>query len=147
MQELIKELQTVANRCDLDDNYDINDAAEDIREIANNLEKVVTPCNQLVTRKAMEEIKAIIKVWNRALVSTKKTIETIEEIATQVLDTPPRNCDIGSAAEQYKRWEQFCLKIKWCVDCKLNGDGGYGKCFLKFLRMPYNKDEAKGEAK
>lgn len=89
IQELIKELQTVAERCDLDDNYDTNDAAEDIREIANNLEQAVTPCNQLVTRKAMEEIKAIIKVWNRALVSTKKTIETIEEIATQVLNTPP----------------------------------------------------------
>lgn len=27
IQELIKELQTVAERCDIDDNYDINDAA------------------------------------------------------------------------------------------------------------------------
>lgn len=100
IQELIKELQTVAERCDIDDNYDLNDAAEDVREIAGRLEKAVTPCNQLATRKAMEEIKAIIKVWNRALVSTKRTIDTIDEIATQVLETPPRNCDLYATEDE-----------------------------------------------
>ena len=74
-------------------------------------------------------------------------IELALDLCNVTLALPRRNCDVGTAEEQYKRWEQFCLKIKWCVDCKLNGDGGYGKCFLKFLRMPYNKDEAKGEAK
>lgn len=43
IQELVKELRNVATRCNLDDDYDLNDCAEDIREIANTLEKAVEP--------------------------------------------------------------------------------------------------------
>lgn len=49
IQELIKELQTVAERCDKEsDFYTDYQCAEDVREIAGRLEKAVTPCNQLI---------------------------------------------------------------------------------------------------
>lgn len=114
---------------------------------ADRIEKVVINCNQLKMRKALENIK---ECYENDYLSLDRdpgdVLCNAALLAENALSAPPRNCDIGSAAEQYKRWNNFCLKIKSCADCKLNGDGSYAKCFLKFLRMPYKKDEAKGDA-
>lgn len=64
----------------------------------------------------------------------------------------PRNCDIGSADEQAKRFEDFCLKHigcaeetlgKHCVGCPLEKASGNitQKCELYWAQMPYEKGE------
>lgn len=68
------------------------------------------------------------------------------------LDEPVRNCDIGSADEQSKRFEDFCLKHigcaketggRHCVGCPLEKASGNitQKCELYWAQMPYEKGE------
>lgn len=73
---------------------------ERMLDIADRIEQAVTNCNGFKMCEALKEIWGIIKVFNRGLVSTQKTTDTIEEIIKQVLSTPPRNCDLYATVEE-----------------------------------------------
>ena len=75
----------------------------------------------------------------------------------KALDAPPRNCDVGTAEEQAKRFEDFCLKHigcaeetggRHCVGCPLEKASmkTTQKCELHWAQMPYEK-EADNEQK
>lgn len=129
MKELIKELQKVAERCDLDDGYDLNDCAEDIREIAGRLEKVVaknaTPsstCKESLQvgniakmREALKYLRDASREFHHLILNSKhneicdkykypEVAKISDAIANAgvALAEPPRNCNIGTAEEQIK---------------------------------------------
>lgn len=73
--------------------------------------------------------------------NTPEEIEQIEELyrkSKAALSAPPRNCDVGSAEEQYWRHDKFC-------DAARNRMSGYhceyaprcAFCFSKWEQMPY----------
>ena len=59
--------------------------------------------------------------------------------AKSALATPPRNCDVGTADEQIKRFKRFCdsksMKYCWGRGCR--------KCIAQWLQMPYEEGDAK----
>ena len=60
----------------------------------------------------------------------------------EVLQGVPRNCDIGTAEEQYARVREFCKKHKVglrCVDCPVNGLFPKN-CALIWSQMPYEEE-------
>ena len=63
-----------------------------------------------------------------------------------------RNCDVGTADEQAKRFEEFCLKHigcaeetggRHCIGCPLEKASMHitQKCELYWAQMPYEKQE------
>lgn len=68
----------------------------------------------------------------------------IRDIARSALSTPPRQCDVGSADEQLRRWRKFCENFHYCVDCPANKkDGISADCFANWSHMPYEEGSAK----
>lgn len=54
---------------------------------------------------------------------------------------PLRNCDVGTAEEQYRRWIHFCEKhLHMCDNCECNSHVG---CTFTFENMPYHEGGAK----
>lgn len=58
------------------------------------------------------------------------------------LDTPRRNCDVGAAEEQVKRFDKFCLFRK-CNECQLNNVANFLECGVRWAQMPYKKGGVK----
>lgn len=51
------------------------------------------------------------------------------------LAAPPRQCDVGTAEEQYSRMFRECYE--WtCADCK-SSDKDFRKCALSWAQKPY----------
>ena len=64
--------------------------------------------------------------------------------ARAALSAPPRNCDIGTAAEQHERFYNFCDKVEQCKECPLwRGGGLTSKCCAHWEQMPYEEGGAK----
>ena len=66
--------------------------------------------------------------------------------AKSALSAPPRNCDVGTAEEQDKRFTyQFCrVGIEGCIRCKLNTLKHRGNtCGIHWAQMPYEEGGAK----
>ena len=64
------------------------------------------------------------------------------------LSAPPRNCDVGTAEEQKKRFEDYCVTNRSddlaCLDCPAYGKGD---CEFRWGQMPYTDTAAeKGES-
>ena len=57
------------------------------------------------------------------------------------ISAPPRNCDVGTAEEQAKRFKGFCGQFD-CYECPLGvGAGKVYYCALKWAQMPYAEEE------
>ena len=62
----------------------------------------------------------------------------------EVLLGVPRNCDVGTAAEQHERFYNFCDKVEECKECPLwRGGGLTSKCCAHWGQMPYEEGGAK----
>ena len=62
-----------------------------------------------------------------------------------VLQGVPRNCDVGTAEEQYRRVREFCRRHKTglrCVHCPVNGVF-HKNCALLWDQMPYEGGDEK----
>ena len=60
--------------------------------------------------------------------------------AKAVLSAPPRNCDVGTAAEQHERFYNFCDKVEECKECPLwRGGGLTSKCSVYWAQLPYEE--------
>ena len=62
--------------------------------------------------------------------------------AKAALAEPIRNCDVGTAEEQMKRFNKFCSHIE-CSECQLNKDDYLYTCMLRWAQMPYEEGGAK----
>lgn len=113
-------------------------------------------CAQL--RKALERLRewAALDLNENAYIDQKsgnhlKLIKGVLEIANAALAAPPRNCDVGDAADWEKRFGEECDKGHICSDCPVRHektrmaielDKG-ARCEFIWGQMPYEEGGAK----
>ena len=110
----------------------------------------VTNCNRLGNaakmREALEKSDAALSLIAKSawfmdanFCETREVMEAVEAIKA-ALAAPPRNCDIGTAAEQHARFYNFCDKVEECKECPLwRGGGLTSKCCAHWGQMPYEE--------
>ena len=110
--------------------------------LADACEQTVTDCNQLgntaAMREALEAIKDTLDKWRLNGVEYWQYSELFD-IANTVLSAPPRNCDVGTAEEQYRRFLKFCHG-EICEKCPVHDARS---CKLAWAQMPYGEGGAK----
>lgn len=114
----------------------------------NKLRKVLEKCIELGKNIDESLGNNEFTVWNCRY--ERSAANSIVEIAKSALAEPLRNCDIGTAEEQAKRFEEFCLKHigcaeetggRHCVGCPLEKASRNitQKCELYWSQMPYDE--------
>lgn len=81
-----------------------------------------------------------------AIVSTSYTLNLVEELCDRMnreaeTSRPRRNCDVGTAEEQYERLHRFCLNHE-CRSCPCKTDKDNGVCSIVWTQMPYEEGGA-----
>ena len=113
--------------------------------------------NQMKMREALDRIGNIagFVAENCGDQQTAKYMNDIISEVQSAIATPPRNCDVGTAKEQWKRFDEFC--ISWeesgpnggcsdecpCMAIKSKeSDGCFGQsgCFSIWAQMPYEEE-------
>lgn len=65
----------------------------------------------------------------------------INDIITDALALPRRQCDVGTVDEQKKRFDDYCVTNRsddlGCLDCPAYGKGD---CEFRWAQMPYEKE-------
>ena len=110
--------------------------------LADACKQSVTDCNQLGNtakmREALEAIKDTLDKWRLNGVEYWQYSELFD-IANTALSAPPRNCDVGTAEEQYRRFLKFCHG-EICEKCPVHDARS---CKLAWAQMPYGEGGAK----
>ena len=102
----------------------------------------VTNCNRLSNAAAMREALESVRNWclNRlGEPSEQVTTEGLLLIVNAALSLPPRNCDVGTADDQVKRYFAFCGRHT-CQSCPVKGTTD---CGFLWEQMQYEKGETK----
>ena len=93
----------------------------------------------------MLEALASVRNWciNKLVgASFQVTVEGLLSIVEAALSAPPRNCDVGTAEEQNKRYEHYCFTHRTvercCQDCPIKDEPC---CELAWAQMPYEAQE------
>jgi hypothetical protein len=107
-------------------------------------------------REALEQLSdKVCDYLQKGLIQLPLPIEGLLKQARDALAAPPRQCDVGTAEEQIKRWEEFCLEhheywmpstsltaIQRCNCPCLEGNG----CnYFIWAQMPYEADESEAK--
>ena len=67
-------------------------------------------------------------------------LKQIENHARKALALPLRNCDVGTAEEQAKRFKEFC-RFRACSDCPAGKSSeDIIECEFAWARMPYTEE-------
>jgi hypothetical protein len=114
---------------------------------SNMGEKMDGGNNENIIRKALLQASIALS-WAAHHHLTEDDAKECLELVDAALDKPIRNCDIGTADEQAKRFEDFCLKHigcadetcgRHCVGCPLEkaSKNITQKCELYWAQMPY----------
>ena len=70
---------------------------------------------------------------------TRDRLVKITTKAKAAISEPARNCDVGTAEEQYRRWIHFCEQhLHRCDNCPCNRPEG---CTFTFENMPYKSED------
>ena len=95
-------------------------------------------------REALKQIHELLSIGGNPDTAMCIRYEAAYQIAEEALAEPLRNCDIGTAEEQYERYEKFCYahrsREKGCGDCPLCD---IPCCEFAWLQMPYEEGGAK----
>lgn len=110
--------------------------------------------NAAALRDALEEIVELAKAWATPGADAAVTLGLIIDRAKDALSAPPRNCDVGTAKEQIKRWEEFCLEhheywkpskgLTAIQRCNCPCHEGNGCNYFIWAQMPYKEGETDG---
>ena len=106
----------------------------------------VTDCNGLNAAAMRSALEKVRRVLHCAIVADILKGDDVNGAFNEViasLSAPPRNCDIGTAYEQAKRFRSFCKKFQsdiqgmcshlcQCIDCS-----DKCHCMTKWSQMPY----------
>jgi hypothetical protein len=94
--------------------------------------------NAAKLREALEFIKLASDDYEKYGNTKVGALDVIYEKACAALAAPPRNCDVGTAAEQVERWHAFCAKYDDdCTGCPCDGDARFHvDCFAIWAQMP-----------
>lgn len=115
--------------------------AADMMERESTSEKSSAVGNAAAMREALESVRN----WclNRLLnVPYQLTVEGLFSFVNTALSSPPRNCDIGTAEEQTRRFVDFCYRSNECVSCQMEPKGETD-CILAWAQTPYKKGDEK----
>lgn len=94
--------------------------------------------DQMKMREALELALDALISWLNGTIDRATNRETIKAIRA-ALAAPPRNCDVGTPEEQYRRWVHFCeQRLHRCDNCPCNRPEG---CTFTFENMPYDAQE------
>ena len=114
----------------------------------------VTDCNHLGNAAKMRDA---LETISKCDISKEEDCYTLYRVCEAALSSTPRNCDVGTADEQERRWHSNCGSgIPNCKHCKvyeqarksgLVDDKNMIRFDCRFIwsQMPY--EEAKGETK
>ena len=81
------------------------------------------------------------EVWHIFQMDYNKRADFIPSILGRIdgiLDTPKRNCDVGTAEEQYNRFIYCCTARK--IPCQKSYTRSCTECYAKWLQMPYEQE-------
>ena len=74
--------------------------------------------------------------------SCQVTVEGLLSVVNAALSVPPRQCDLGTAEDQLRRWRKYCENFHYCVDCPANKkDGISADCFANWSQIPYEEGD------
>lgn len=107
----------------------------------------VTDCNRSVGNAAAIR-SALVRIvnwfdeggWDEG---AEEEMDSMLEAANTALAKPPRNCDVGTAEEQFKCYLAFChSESRGCKHCPANRTRvrGTSNCDLAWAQMPYAKE-------
>jgi hypothetical protein len=90
---------------------------------------------------ALEEILDLIDKWRTDRVMEHWQYSQLFDVADEALAEPLRNCDVGTAEEQYGRHDSYCMQ-QVCDKCYTE-DAAYEctKCYAKWSQEPYKKGD------
>lgn len=98
--------------------------------------------NKKVMREALEEFVEYSELVCRMRMFRRDRLVEITTKAKAALAAPARNCDVGTAEEQFKRYLAFChCESRGCRHCPANKTmvGGTWNCDLVWAQMPYKE--------
>ena len=69
----------------------------------------------------------------------------VEMWAKAALAEPVKNCEVGTAKEQVRRWRRFCNSMTTCGECPCHKSYSevVADCFSRWAQMPYEEGGAK----
>ena len=71
----------------------------------------------------------------------KDAFDMIDDLAKELLITPPRNCDVGTPQEQIARHQNYCGNGSGNIRCINSPNSECKKCFGKWMQLPYEAKE------
>ena len=89
-------------------------------DFARLIEQLASDCNQLGNvAKIREALKQIVDITMPCEGVTSTELQ-VNDIAYDAISAPPRNCDVGTAEEQERRWHANCgIGIPNCKHCNV----------------------------
>lgn len=132
--EILREMREIAVRCDLDDGYDLNDAAEDVREIADEIEAAV---------KALEADR---DNWRKQALEEDERANLIQSVTNcnQLKDVP--TTEKSSQVQTMDKWPRPLTNVCKCGNnqeakpCATVKDAN-GVVVLHFIGAPWRSNE------
>jgi hypothetical protein len=102
--------------------------------------------NSAKMREALEKIRNAIAADEHAA-KTSLSLFDINSIVKSALASQPRNCDVGTAEEQSKRFCAFCRAqhAEPCYECALLEASRKGRCEFAWAQMPYAAEQEGGD--
>ena len=112
--------------------------------------------NSAAMREALEKVKKSIDDMGASslggdpeilIASLTQVCARLSARIDAALSAPPRNCDVGTAAEQFERYQNFCRRHDYscgCARCPANETRmrGTSNCDLAWAQMPYEANES-----
>jgi len=105
--------------------------------------------NAAAMRDALEAYMEYSELVCKMGMFNRDRLVAITAKARAALSKPPRNCNVGTAQEQEKRFAKFCDAHKWVDDEGVNACSAYcplykiTECALHWAQMPYEEGGAK----
>lgn len=156
LDEAIAHAEDVADRCDTSCGLEHRQLANWLKELRDV--KRMPVGNEAAIREALEKCANMGEQIDCQLGSSDETVyafrherclaHNISECARAALSIPLRNCDVGTADEQYKRFMNMCNSkdAKQCASCSMRGftpGCSRDRCFANWAQMPYEEGGAK----
>ena len=115
---------------------------ETVADVRATTEKSSAVGNAAAMREALVNASMVLAKWrlDAPVSAWNEYCEAIDRCRAAIAK-PPRNCDVGTAEEQYSRMFRECYE--WmCRDCKLR-DKDFRKCAISWAQKPYEEGGAK----
>ena len=92
----------------------------------------------------MREALLMVKKLFDGRIMFQQAIREAHKAVEAALSAPPRNCDVGTVAEQDERFDKYCYDHRsheiCCGKCPIFGEPC---CELAWSQMPYEEGDAK----